>query len=60
MGIVTPDESNSWVTPRVDSEEITLVDFLNKMSYTETNKYPFFQKISVKFFQPKNAYYLIT
>jgi len=42
------------------SEEITLVDFLNKMSYTETNKYPFFQKISVKFFQPKNAYYLIT
>ena len=41
------------------NEEISLVDFLNRMSYAEISKYPFFQKISIKFFQPKNAYYLI-
>ncbi len=41
------------------SEEISLVEFLNRMSYTETNKYPFFQKISLKWFQDKNAYFLI-
>jgi hypothetical protein len=41
------------------SEEISLIDFLNKMSYTEISKYPLFQKISIRFFQPKNAYFLV-
>jgi hypothetical protein len=59
-GIDLDSETKTIANSYGYSEEISLVDFLNKMSYTETGKYPFFQKISIKFFQPKNAYYLIT
>jgi hypothetical protein len=59
-GINLDDETITIANAYGYIEEISLVDFLNRMSYTETSKYPFMQKISIRFFQSKNAYFLIS
>ena len=43
------------------SEEVSLVDFLNRMSYTETKKYPLFQQFVLVLtnMQNKNTYFLV-
>ena len=43
------------------SEEISLVDFLNRMSYTEIRKYPLFQQFVLVLtnMQNRNAYFIV-